>query len=269
MPMGAISPLVRLCGITKCFPGVIACDHVDLDVYSGEIQALLGENGAGKTTLMQIRYGLYRPDAGEIWIDGKRMVMRSPKEAIRAGIGMVFQDFTLIPSLTVAENIALAAPGSRVFMRRQSLMAPIQQLAVRYELPIEPSCPVWQLSIGEQQRVEILKLLHRRARLLIVDEPSTVITPQESETLLQSLRRLAAAGHAVILITHKLEEALTVAHRITVLRHGRVVAQPDPAYVNRAALARMMMGGASRATHTSVTASGGGGAVPDRGKRSE
>ncbi len=112
MPMGAISPLVRLCGITKRFPGVIACDHVDLDVYSGEIQVLLGENGAGKTTLMQILYGLYRPDVGEIWIDGKRMVMRSPKEAIRGGISMVYQDFTFIRSLTVAENIALAAPGS-------------------------------------------------------------------------------------------------------------------------------------------------------------
>ena len=139
----------------------MATDRLDLDVYSGEIQALLGENGAGKTTLMQILYGLYRPDAGEIWIDGKRMVRRSPKEAIRAGIDMVFQDFTLIPSLIVAENIALAAPGSRVLMRRQSLMAHIQEPAVRYELPIEPSCPVWQLSIGEQQRFEIFKLLPR------------------------------------------------------------------------------------------------------------
>jgi simple sugar transport system ATP-binding protein len=247
------TPLVELRGITKRFPGVIACDHADLRVYSGEIQALLGENGAGKTTLMQILYGLHQPDAGEIWIDGKRMVMRSPKEAIRAGIGMVFQDFTLIPSLTVAENIALAAPGSRMFLRRKSLLAHIQELAGRYELPIDPNSHVWQLSIGEQQRVEIFKLLQQRARLLILDEPSAVLTPQESGTFLQSLRRLAAAGHAVMLITHKLEEALTVAHRITVLRHGRVVAKPDPAQVSRADLARMMVGGDLPAQPTRVS----------------
>jgi simple sugar transport system ATP-binding protein len=241
--MEGSSPIVELRGITKRFPGVLACDRVDLQVYSGEIHALLGENGAGKSTLMKILYGQYQPDAGKIWLDGMRTVMRSPKAAIRAGIGMVFQDFTLIPSLTVAENIVLATPRARVFMRCQALLAHIQELAGQYELPVDPDCPVWQLSIGEQQRVEILKLLHRRARLLILDEPSAVLTPQERQTFLQSLRRLAAAGHAVMLITHKLAEALSVAHRITVLRRGRVVSQPDPAQVNQADLARLMVGG--------------------------
>jgi general nucleoside transport system ATP-binding protein len=236
------SSIVELRGITKRFPGVIACDRVDLEVYPGEIHALLGENGAGKTTLMHILYGLHHPDAGEIWIDGERTVIRSPKDAIRAGIGMVFQHFTLIPSLTVAENIALAATPSHVFMRRKPLMTHVQELAARYQLPVDPKSQVWQLSVGEQQRVEILKLLHRRARLLILDEPSAVLTPQESESLLQSLRRFANTGHAVILITHKLAEALTVAHRITVLRRGQVVANPDPAQVTTSDLARWMIG---------------------------
>jgi simple sugar transport system ATP-binding protein len=157
--MGVRSPIVELHGITKRFPGVIACDRVDLQIRPGEIHALLGENGAGKTTLMSILYGLYQPEAGEIWIDGQRRVMRSPKEAIRAGIGMVFQHFALIPGLTVAENIALAAPHSPRFVRRKPLTARVQALAAQYQLPIDPHSQVWQLSVGEQQRVEILKLL--------------------------------------------------------------------------------------------------------------
>lgn len=242
-PMRKPSPIVELRGITKGFPGVTACDRVDLHVYAGEIHVLLGENGAGKTTLMHILYGLHQPDLGEIWIDSKRMVMRSPKDAIDAGIGMVFQHFALIPSLTVAENIALAAPRSWVFLRRKPLRARIQELVTRYHLPVDPNSRVWQLSIGEQQRVELLKLLHRRARILILDEPTAVLTPPESEDLLATLRKLAAAGHAIILITHKLTEALTAAHRITVLRHGRVVANPAPAEVGRSDLARWMIGG--------------------------
>jgi general nucleoside transport system ATP-binding protein len=241
--MRASSPIVELRGITKRFPGVTACDRVDLAVRRGEIHVLLGENGAGKSTLMHILYGLHQPDAGEVCIDGERRVMRSPKDAIRAGIGMVFQHFTLIPSLTVAENIALAAPSSRVFVRRQALATHIRQLAGHYRLHIDPDDPVWQLSVGEQQRVELLKLLHQRARLLILDEPSAVLTPQESAALLQGLRSLAAAGHAVILITHKLAEVLSVAHRITVLRHGKVVATADPAQVSKSDLARWMIGG--------------------------
>jgi general nucleoside transport system ATP-binding protein len=236
------SAIVELRGITKRFPGVIACDRVDLGVYPGEIHVLLGENGAGKTTLMQILYGLHQSDAGEIWIDDERMRMRSPKDAIRAGIGMVFQHFTLIPSLTVAENIALAASGPRIFLRRKPLATRVQELAEQYQLPVDHNGHMWQLSVGEQQRVEILKLLHRRARILILDEPMAVLTPQESEAFLRNLRTLAAAGHAIILITHKLAEALSVAHRITVLRHGRVVANPGPTQVSQADLARWMIG---------------------------
>jgi general nucleoside transport system ATP-binding protein len=234
--------IVELHGITKRFPGIIACDRVDLQVYPGEIHVLLGENGAGKTTLMQILYGLHQPDTGEIWIDGRRMEMRSPKEAIRAGIGMVFQHFTLIPSLTVTENIALGAPDPGIFLRRKSLTRCVEELAARYQLPVDANSHVWQLSVGEQQRVEILKLLHRRARLLILDEPTAVLTPQESVGFLHNLRTLAAAGHAVVLITHKLAEALSVADRITILRHGRVAANPDPAEVSTSDLARWMIG---------------------------
>jgi general nucleoside transport system ATP-binding protein len=242
MRMKDRSPLVELRGITKRFPGVMACDRVDLRVYAGEIHVLLGENGAGKTTLMQVLYGLHQPDAGEIWIDGQRRVIRSPKEAIRAGIGMVFQHFTLIPSLTVAENIALAASSSRMFLRRKWFAARVQELAEEYRLATDPSSQVWQLSVGEQQRVEVLKLLHRHARILILDEPTAVLTPQERETFLRTVRMLAAAGHGVILITHKLAEALSAGHRITVLRHGRVVANPNPAEVSESDLARWMIG---------------------------
>ena len=235
------SPLTELRGITKRFPGIIACDRVDLPMYAGEIHALLGENGAGKTTLMHVLYGLHQPDAGEIWVDGQPRVVHSPKDAIRAGIGMVFQHFTLIPSLTVAANIALAASSSHVFLRRKWLAARVQELGEQYQLAVDPNSHVWQLSVGEQQRVEILKLLYRRARILILDEPTAVLTPKESEAFLQTMRKLAAAGHAVILITHKLAEALSVAHRITVLRHGWVVANPDPAEVTKSDLARWMI----------------------------
>jgi general nucleoside transport system ATP-binding protein len=242
MQMRDASPLTEFHGITKLFPGIIACDRVDLRVYPGEIHALLGENGAGKTTLMHVLYGLHQPDAGEIWIDGQSRVIRSPGDAIRAGIGMVFQHFTLLPSLTVAENLALAAPSSHVFLRHKWLVARVRELAEEYQLAVDPSSHVWQLSVGEQQRVEILKLLHRRARILILDEPTAVLTPQESEAFLQTMRKLAATGHAVILITHKLAEAMSVAHRITVLRHGRVVANPDPAEVSTSELVRWMIG---------------------------
>src|SRR5262245_15503734 len=189
------SPIVELRRISKRFPGVLACDQVDFDVYPGQIHTLLGENGAGKTTLMQILYGVYQPDMGEIWIDGRRMVIQSPREAIRAGIGMVFQHFTLIPSLTVAENIALAIPSTDVFLRRKPLIARVQELAMQYRLAIDPNSQVWQLSVGEQQRVEILKLLHRGDRLLILDEPTAVLTPRESEALLEAMRKLAGTGH--------------------------------------------------------------------------
>ncbi|HEX2279549.1 MAG TPA: ABC transporter ATP-binding protein [Candidatus Tectomicrobia bacterium] len=240
--MTAAPPCVVMRGITKRFPGVLACDRIDLEVHPGEIHALLGENGAGKTTLMKTLYGLYQPDAGEIWVDSRRATIRSPRDAIRAGIGMVFQHFTLIPSLTVAENLALADPTAPTFVHRQALGSHIRELAARYRLRVEPDRPIWQLSVGEQQRVEILKLLYRRARILIFDEPTAVLTPQEVEPFLHGLQDLAAGGHAVIFITHKLPEALAVSQRITVLRHGRVVATPAPAHANPADLARAMIG---------------------------
>jgi simple sugar transport system ATP-binding protein len=241
-PMTIAPPLVSLRRITKRFPGVVACERVDLDLFAGEIHGLLGENGAGKTTLMKILYGLYQPDAGEIWVDGRRVRIRSPREAICAGIGMVFQHFTLIPSLTVAENIALAAPSTRTFLRRQAMTAHVRDLAARYHLPVDPDAQVWQLSVGEQQRVEIMKLLAQRARILILDEPSAVLTPPEVEAFLDVLRNLAAAGHAVILITHKLPEAAAVAQRITVLGHGKVIATPAATEMSPAHLARAMLG---------------------------
>ena len=229
-------------GITKRFPGVLACDHVDLEAHAGEIHALLGENGAGKTTLMKVLYGLYRPDAGEIWIDGRRATIRSPMDAIRLGIGTVFQHFTLIPSLTVAENLALTDPTAPSFVHRQAIGAQVGELAAHYQLRVEPDSPVWQLSVGEQQRVEILKLLYRRARILIFDEPTAVLTPQEVDPFLDGLQNLASGGHAVIFITHKLPEVLAVSQRITVLRHGRVVATPTPAQASPSDVARAMIG---------------------------
>jgi simple sugar transport system ATP-binding protein len=175
---------------------------------------------------------------------------------------MVFQHFTLVPSLTVVENIVLAAAGRGIWLRRKVLTAHVQQLAERYQLAVDPDSQVWQLSVGEQRSVEILKLLQRRARVLILDEPTAVLTPQESETVVQAMRTLAAAGHAVILITHKLTEALSAAHRITVLRHGRVVANPDPAEVTPSDLALDDWARPTRPTHTSVAGRYRGGAVP-------
>jgi ABC-type uncharacterized transport system ATPase subunit len=240
--MSITSPVVSLKGMSKRFPGVLACDGVDLDVYPGEIQGLLGENGAGKTTLMKVLYGLYQPDAGEILIDGRRSAIRSPKDAIRRGIGMVFQHFTLIPSLTVAENIALADPRSPRLIRHRAIAARIREMAGRYHLQVEPDTPVWRLSVAEQQRVEIIKVLYRRARVLILDEPSTLLSPREVDALLQTLHNLALAGYAVVLITHKLPEALKISHRITVLRRGRVVMRRAPAAMNPSDLARAMLG---------------------------
>jgi general nucleoside transport system ATP-binding protein len=224
------SPLVQMRGITKRFPGVLANDRIDFRAYAGKLHALLGENGAGKTTLMKILYGVYQPDAGEICIDGHGIRVRSPREAIRLGIGMVFQHYTLIPSMTVVENIALSTAAWRLPLRSKTLASRLHEVAWRYRLHVEPEAPVWQLSVGEQQRVEILKLLNGSARILILDEPTAVLTPQEISDCLQTLRALAAAGHAVIFIMHKLDEVL------------RVVANPAPEEVSKLDLARYMVG---------------------------
>jgi len=192
-------------GITKRFPGVLANDHVDFDVCSNEVHALLGENGAGKSTLMKILYGMYRPDEGEILLNGKPVMIASPNDSIHLGIGMIHQHFMLVQSLTVAENVALGLPSSRGALTDLDLVSKrIIELADIYGLKIDPSAYIWQLSVGQQQRVEIIKALYRGAALLILDEPTAVLTPQEVVELFVILRQMVKDGHALIFISHKL-----------------------------------------------------------------
>lgn len=234
--------IVEMRGITKRFPGVVANEGVDFEIAAGEIHALLGENGAGKSTLMKILYGFYQPDAGEIWLRGVRRQFRSPRDALRQGIGMVFQQFMLVPSFSVVENILLSAPAGtwRIDAGREA--AEIAAQAARYGMAVDPSARIWQLSVGEQQRVEILKLLARGADVLILDEPTSVLTPKETRDLFATLRRLAAEGRAVVIITHKLAEVASVATRVTVLRRGRRVGTVPAAQTPPQELARMMIG---------------------------
>ncbi len=208
-------PAVQMRGITKRFPGVLANDHVDLDVYPGEVLALLGENGAGKSTLMNILSGLYRPDEGQIIIHGRPIHLRSPRDAIAHGIGMVHQHFMLVESLTVAENVVLGLDSTGFVLNLKQVGEELAALAARYGLPVDPDAYIWQLSVGEQQRVEILKLLYRGADVLILDEPTAVLTPQEAADLATTLRQMADEGKAVIFITHKLDEVMAFADRVT------------------------------------------------------
>jgi ABC-type uncharacterized transport system ATPase subunit len=233
---------VRMEGITKRFPGVLANDHVDFAVRQGEIHALLGENGAGKTTLMKILTGLYQPDEGQIWIDGRAVVVRSPRAAIELGMGMVHQHFMLVESHTVAENIILGLDVPRFALNLGDVEKEIAQLAERYRLQVDPRARIWQLSVGEQQRVEILKALYRGAQILVMDEPTAVLTPQEVKELFDTLRHMADEGHTVIFISHKLGEVMSIAKRITVLRRGRVVDTVLASDTSRKALAQMMVG---------------------------
>jgi simple sugar transport system ATP-binding protein len=234
--------LVEMRGIVKRFPGVVANDHVDLEIHEGEVHALLGENGAGKTTLMRILAGLYRSDDGEILLEGKSVGFRSPRQAIDAGIGMVHQHFRLVESLTVAENVLLGWHTPRFLLGKRAGERQVQELARQYRLPVHPRARIWQLSVGEQQRVEILKALYRRVRVLILDEPTAVLTPQEVDELFDTVRSMAREGTAVVFITHKLEEVMAVADRITVLRQGRREGTVVPAETNARTLARMMVG---------------------------
>lgn len=233
---------VQLVGITKRFPGVLANNHINLEVHQGEIHALLGENGAGKSTLMNVLSGLYRPDKGEIRIYGKPVMLRSPRHAIQQGIGMVHQHFMLVEMLTVAENVTLGLESPRFFLKLPQTEQKITELATRYGLRVDPRARIWQLSVGEQQRVEIIKMLYRGARILILDEPTAVLTPGEVEELFKVLRRMADEGHSVIFISHKLEEVLAISDRITVLRKGGVVATVETAKTHQAELARLMVG---------------------------
>ena len=234
-------PVAELRGIVKAFPGIVANDHVDLTLVAGEVHALLGENGAGKTTAMSILTGIYRPDAGEVLIDGVEVEWKSPGQAIDAGIGMVHQHFRLVQPFTVAENILLGAAGG-FRLERGLVEKEVGDLAGRYGLHINPSARIWQLSVGEQQRVEILKALYREARILILDEPTAVLTPQEAERLFQTLRQMADEGRTVVFISHKLDEVMSVADRVTVLRGGKRVATVDRAETSKADLARLMVG---------------------------
>jgi len=214
--------IVSMRGITKSFPGVLANDRLDLDLYASEIHALLGENGAGKSTLMKILYGFYRCDSGEILFNGDPIVIHSPHDARLHQIGMVFQDFSLIPALSVAENIALFLPKLPAVLNVNKLNQRILEVSKRYDLQVNPRALVGQLSIGEQQKVEILKLLLAEARLLILDEPTRVLAPHEAEALFKVLDNLRADGYAIVLITHKMKEVLACADRITVLRGGHL-----------------------------------------------
>ncbi len=233
---------VAMIGITKRFGAVTANDDITFIARKGEVHALIGENGAGKSTLMSILAGLYRPDAGELRIGGQPVQFRSPADAIAAGIGMVYQHFMLVDSFTVAENIVLGMPSTGLSLHLDEASARLRDFSQRYGLAIDPDAHIWQLSVGEQQRVEIVRLLIRGATTLVFDEPTAVLTPQESQDLIRTLRALAAEGYCVIFISHKLDEVAAVADRITVLRHGRIIDTIDAEGANRRDLARMMVG---------------------------
>ncbi len=229
--------------IVKRFPGVLACDHVNFDVRAGEVHALLGENGAGKSTLMKVLYGLYRADEGEILIDGAEVSIGSPTAAIEQGIGMIHQHFMLVDELTVTENVALGLKSSRgPVLDLDKVEARIRELSGAYGLQINPSAPVWTLAVGERQRVEIIKALYRGAELLILDEPTAVLTPQEVEDLFATLDRMKRDGRGLIFISHKLHEVIAISDRITVLRGGALVDTVPNQNVTRATLAKMMVG---------------------------
>jgi len=239
-----MAPILELEGITKRFPGVLANDHISFSLEEGEIHGLLGENGAGKTTLMNILYGLYHPDEGELRIRGKSVRIRSSGDAIRAGIGMVHQHFMLIPVFTVTENVMLGEEATKFagILDRESTAKRIRDISSTYSLEIDPGARVSTLPVGVQQRVEIIKLLYREANILIFDEPTSVLTPQEADQLFRIMRSLAESGKSIIFITHKLREVLDVADRITVIRQGRVIGTTTPQEADMRLLASMMVG---------------------------
>jgi general nucleoside transport system ATP-binding protein len=234
---------IEMCNIVKRFPGVLANDQVCLDVQAGEVHALLGENGAGKSTLMRQLYGLYQPDAGEIRIDGQAHTFHSPADAIRAGIGMIHQHFMLVPSLTVAANVALGLHSTREpVLDLDRVSARIRELAQVYGLKVDPSAYVWQLAVGEQQRVEIIKALYRGASFIILDEPTAVLTPQEVNDVFVTLRRMVKEGHGLVFISHKLHEVMAISDRVSVLRDGRMAGTASIHDVTRDDLVKMMVG---------------------------
>ena len=233
---------IEMKGITKRFPGVLANESIDFEARSGEVHALLGENGAGKSTLMNILSGFYRPDEGAIFIEGERALLKSPRDALKLGVGMVHQHFMLVDVQTVAENIELGRATPRFVLKMSETERKIEGLSKEYGLQVHPKAHIWQLSVGEQQRVEILKMLYRGTRILILDEPTAVLAPQEVESLFATLRRMTAEGHTIILITHKLDEVMAIAQRVTVLRDGRVISTVPTSETDQRGLARMMVG---------------------------
>ena len=230
-------------GIVKRFPGVLANDNVNFACQIGEVHALLGENGAGKSTLMNVLAGLYRPEAGEIFISEQKVVFHSPQESIAHGIGMVHQHFMLVPSNTVAENMVLGLNRPRFLLNLSNIEDEVTALGEQYSMSVNPRAKIWELSVGEQQRVEVLKMLFRGAKVLILDEPTAVLTPQEVDVLFRTLRDMTKRGHTIVFITHKLDEVVAIADRITVLRRGKVTAADVPAEGStKAQLAKLMVG---------------------------
>jgi simple sugar transport system ATP-binding protein len=239
-----MAPVLELRGITKSFPGVLANDHIDLTVQKGEIHALLGENGAGKTTLMNILYGLYKPDEGEIFVNGQNLDIHSPIDAIKAGIGMVHQHFMLVPVFTVTENVMLGEEYVKAggVLDRARAAKKIREISNTYKLDINPDAYISDIPVGMQQRVEIIKLLFREANILIMDEPTAVLTPQEVEELFKIIHTMVEQGKSIIFITHKLGEVMEIADKITVIRGGKVVGSTIPQESSLNDLANMMVG---------------------------
>lgn len=239
-----MAPVLELRGITKSFPGVLANDHIDLTVEKGEIHALLGENGAGKTTLMNILYGLYRPDEGEIFVNGQKLDVQSPIDAIKAGVGMVHQHFMLVPVFTVTENVMLGEEYVKAggILDLKKATEKIHDISNKYNLDIDPDAYISDIPVGMQQRVEIIKLLFREAEILIMDEPTAVLTPQEVDELFNIMHTMIEQGKSIIFITHKLGEVLEIADRITVIRGGKVVGSTTSEESDLNDLASMMVG---------------------------
>jgi simple sugar transport system ATP-binding protein len=236
-----IQPVVRMSGITKRFLDVTASDNINFDLYPGEICALLGENGAGKTTLMNILFGYYTCDEGEIYIKGQKVKLTAPKDAISRGVGMIHQHFALVPSQTVLENIVIGS-GKGIFLDLESARRDLAALQDRFGLQVDPAARIWTLSVGEQQKVEILKALYRDVDILIMDEPTAVLAPAETDDLFKTLKILVQEGRSVVLISHKLNEVMDISDRIVVLRAGQVVAQRQVSETNARELANLMVG---------------------------